>query len=52
MKTFIENYVILPVGILCFVFISPTVMLGGVVFSFYLAGHLPDTAFCKKDKSQ
>jgi hypothetical protein len=52
MKTLIENYVVLPVAILGLIFISPTVVIGGVALSVYLAGHLPDTGFCKKDKGQ
>jgi hypothetical protein len=52
MKAIIEDYIILPVAILGLIFISPTVVIGGLTLSVYLAGHLPDTGICKKDKGQ
>jgi hypothetical protein len=50
MKDFINSYVGPVVGFSLFIFFLPTIMLGGVSFSIYLAGHLPEMGICQKVK--
>jgi len=48
MKYFFQDYLAMPLSILLFLLIAPTVMLGGVIFATHILGVLPDTGICQK----
>ena len=48
MRDFFDNYVAAPLGILLFLFIAPTVIVGGFTLALHLAGHLPEMGICQK----
>ena len=48
MKNFFDVYLAVPLGILVFLFIMPTVILGGFAFAGHVFGFLPDSGLCQK----
>ena len=48
MKDFFDDYLAVPLGILVFLFITPTVILGGFTFAGHIFGFLPDSGLCQK----
>ena len=46
MKNFFEQYLLIPFSILLFLFITPTVLVGGISVALYFAGILPDMGIC------
>jgi len=50
MKDFFKNYAAIPLSILLFLLIAPTVMLGGLTIAFHIAGVLPEMGICQKEE--
>ena len=48
MKDFFDDYLAMPLGILVFLFITPTVILGGFTLAGHVFGFLPDSGLCQK----
>jgi hypothetical protein len=48
MKNFFDIYLAMPLGILVFLFIIPTVASGGFAFAGHVFGFLPDSGLCQK----
>jgi len=48
MKKFFDEYVAVPLGLLLFLLIAPTMTFGGLAIAFHLAGYLPEMGICRK----
>ena len=50
MKEFIYSHIILPVSILLFLFLTPTITFSGFILAEHVFGFLPDSGLCRTVK--
>jgi hypothetical protein len=48
MKEFFDKYIAVPIGLLLFLLIAPTISFVGLAIVFHLAGYLPEMGICRK----
>jgi hypothetical protein len=48
MREFFDKYIAVPLGLLLFLLIAPTMTFGGLAIAFHLAGYLPEMGICRK----
>jgi hypothetical protein len=48
MRGIFEQYFAIPLSIIVFLFLMPTVFLGGLTFATHLFGFLPNSGLCEK----
>jgi hypothetical protein len=48
MREFINDYIIMPVSVLLFLFLTPTVTLSGFILAGHVFGFLPESGLCQR----